>query len=74
MSNAFQSNLFSERQKSTQAETPPRRHPLAVRMRPRGLTEVLGQEHLLGPGALLPKLIAADTFGSLLFYGPPGCG
>ncbi len=48
--------------------------PLAVRMRPRGLDEVIGQAHILGEGALLPRLIRADTFGSLLFYGPPGCG
>lgn len=43
-------------------------------MRPRVLSEVVGQEHLLGGDALLPKLIRTDTFGSLLFYGPPGCG
>ncbi len=48
--------------------------PLAVRMRPRTLTEVIGHEHLLGPDALLPRLVRTDTFGSLLFYGPPGCG
>ena len=50
------------------------RPPLAARMRPRRLSEVLGHEALLGPGALLPRLIATDNFGSLLFYGPPGCG
>jgi putative ATPase len=48
--------------------------PLAVRMRPRGLNEVLGQDHIVGEGCLLPRLIQADNFGSLLFYGPPGCG
>lgn len=50
------------------------RPPLAARMRPRSLDEVQGQEKLLGPDSLLPRLIASDTFGSLLFYGPPGCG
>ncbi len=50
------------------------RPPLAARMRPRSLAEVQGQEKLLGPDSLLPRLIASDTFGSLLFYGPPGCG
>lgn len=50
------------------------RRPLAARMRPRDLSEVLGQEKILGAGTLLPKLIATDSFGSLLFYGPPGCG
>lgn len=48
--------------------------PLAARMRPRSLSEVLGQEHLLGKGKLLPKLVESNSFGSLLFYGPPGCG
>jgi putative ATPase len=43
-------------------------------MRPRSLTEVVGHAALLGPEALLPRLIKADSFGSLLFYGPPGCG
>ena len=53
---------------------PERRRPLASRMRPRNLAEVVGHAALLGPEALLPRLIKADTFGSLLFYGPPGCG
>jgi putative ATPase len=53
---------------------PERRRPLASRMRPRDLSEVVGHAGLLGPEALLPRLIKADNFGSLLFYGPPGCG
>ncbi len=48
--------------------------PLAVRMRPRSLAEVIGQAHVVGEGSLLPQLIQADQFGSLIFYGPPGCG
>lgn len=48
--------------------------PLASRMRPQSLLEVLGQEHILGKGKLLPKLVESNSFGSLLFYGPPGCG
>lgn len=48
--------------------------PLAVRMRPRWLSEIVGQEHLLGKDALLPRLVKADSFGSILLYGPPGCG
>jgi putative ATPase len=48
--------------------------PLAVRMRPRNLSEVVGQEHILGPGSLLKRLVAQNNFGSLLFYGPPGTG
>jgi putative ATPase len=48
--------------------------PLAARMRPRQLAEVVGQDHILKPGSLLPRLVAQNRFGSLLFYGPPGCG
>ncbi len=48
--------------------------PLAARMRPRRLEEVVGQIHILKAGNLLPRLIASNRFGSLLFYGPPGCG
>lgn len=53
---------------------PPQRQPLAARMRPRGLSEVVGHRALLGEDALLPRLIRGDAFGSLILYGPPGCG
>ncbi len=53
---------------------PLRRRPLAARMRPTCLAEVVGHQGLLGSEALLPRLIKADNFGSLIFYGPPGCG
>ncbi|MFZ5495922.1 MAG: replication-associated recombination protein A [Verrucomicrobiota bacterium] len=56
------------------AGKPPAAQPLAARMRPRRLAEIVGQEHIVGPGNLLPRLIASNRFGSLLFYGPPGCG
>jgi putative ATPase len=48
--------------------------PLAARMRPRTLDEIVGQEQLTAPGSLLPRLVATNRFGSLIFYGPPGCG
>src|SRR5919201_1160561 len=48
--------------------------PLAARMRPRSLDEFIGQEHFLGPGKLLRRLLAADRLGSVIFHGPPGCG
>ncbi len=50
------------------------RPPLAARMRPETLEEVVGQEHLLGPGKLLRRVIEADRLTNLIFYGPPGCG
>ena len=48
--------------------------PLAARLRPRTLEDFVGQEHFLGPGKLLRRLLAADRLGSLIFHGPPGSG
>ncbi|VTT98565.1 atpase aaa : Uncharacterized protein OS=Planctomyces maris DSM 8797 GN=PM8797T_19475 PE=4 SV=1: RuvB_N: MgsA_C [Gemmataceae bacterium] len=48
--------------------------PLAARMRPRTLDEYVGQDHFLGPGKLLRRMLLADRINSLIFYGPPGCG
>ncbi len=48
--------------------------PLAARMRPRTLEEFVGQEHFLGPGKHLRRLLQADRLGSVIFYGPPGSG
>ena len=51
-----------------------REAPLASRMRPRTLDEVVGQEHIIGPDRLLSRAIRADRVGSVIFYGPPGTG
>lgn len=48
--------------------------PVAVRVRPRTLDEVVGQSHLLGPGKLLRRMIEADAIMSLILHGPPGTG
>jgi putative ATPase len=48
--------------------------PLATRMRPRTLDEVVGQRHILGPGKLLRRAIEADRISSIILYGPPGVG
>ncbi len=66
-----QSGLFESQEGAFQQAAA---RPLAVRMRPRGLSEIIGQDHIVGEGCLLPRLIQADNFGSLIFYGPPGCG
>ena len=59
-----------------QAEADNRRNnlPLAARMRPRTLSEYVGQQHFLGPGKLLRRLIDSRRMGSILLYGPPGTG
>jgi putative ATPase len=51
-----------------------RHQPLAARMRPRDLSELAGQTHIVGPGQLLRRAIEADRVQSLIFYGPPGTG
>lgn len=48
--------------------------PLAARMRPRTLDEYAGQQHFLGEGKLLRRMLEADRIASVLFYGPPGTG
>ena len=48
--------------------------PLATRMRPRSLDELVGQEHILAPGKLLRRAIEADRLPSVIFSGPPGTG
>ena len=48
--------------------------PLARRVAPRGLDDIVGQDHILGPGKLLRRAIEADRVTSLILYGPPGCG
>lgn len=48
--------------------------PLAWRMRPRSFEEFVGQEHLIGPAALLRRAVETERFSSLIFYGPPGSG
>ena len=48
--------------------------PLAERMRPRTIDEILGQEKLLGPGRVLRRMIEEDTLRSLILWGPPGTG
>jgi putative ATPase len=50
------------------------RAPLAARMRPRSLDDIIGQQHLLGPGAPLRALIESDRLTSAILWGPPGTG
>src|SRR5689334_3158960 len=48
--------------------------PLAERLRPRTIADVLGQDHLLGPEGPLGRMLAARKLSSLMLWGPPGCG
>jgi len=64
-------NLVPDSKKSI----PKGRHePLAYRMRPECLEDIVGQKHLLAPNSLLDRAIKSDTLTSAIFYGPPGCG
>lgn len=60
----YQPTLFEERASE----------PLAARLRPRDLSEFVGQEHLLGEKKVLRRIIESDTVGSMIFWGPPGVG
>ena len=53
---------------------PSGRQPLAARMRPRCMDDIVGQQHIIGPGKLLRRVIDADRLSSIILYGPPGCG
>ena len=63
-------NLFAK----AEANNLDKAKPLAARMRPRNLDEFVGQQHFLGEGKLLRRILAADRLSSVIFYGPPGCG
>lgn len=63
-------DLFDEKRRESLA----RARPLAVRMRPRTLEEFVGQQHFLGPGKLLRRLLDSDRLTSAILYGPPGTG
>jgi putative ATPase len=60
-------DMFQQQSQFTQ-------QPLAARMRPKSLEEFVGQQHVLGRGKLLRRLIEADRITSLILYGPPGTG
>ncbi len=56
------------------SKTQDKESPLAARLRPQTLEEIVGQEHILGKETLLYRAIAADKLSSVIFYGPPGTG
>src|SRR3954447_402093 len=71
-------SLFDDQEpeppRPSREETSRAASPLAERMRPRNLSEVAGQEKVVGEGGFLRRAIAADRVPSLIFWGPPGTG
>lgn len=67
-------DLWSSRRDEAKRAAQTRVQPLAVRMRPRTLDEVVGQSHILGEGKLLRRMIQADAVMSVILHGPPGTG
>jgi len=61
-------DLFSSKNNSVE------KNPLADRMRPRVLEDIIGQDHIVGPGRLLHRAIQVDRLSSIILYGPPGTG
>ena len=70
---AAQNDMFGQLpEPGPEAATGPR--PLADRLRPRTLDEVVGQDHLLGPDGTLTRMLERGSLASLILWGPPGCG
>ena len=67
-------DLFPDEVRNTAEAVPSEGAPLAERLRPRALDEVVGQEHLTGPKGALGRMVAAGKLSSLVLWGPPGTG
>ena len=67
-------DLFPDEVRNTAEAVPSKGAPLAERLRPRALDEVVGQEHLTGPEGALGRMVAAGKLSSLVLWGPPGTG
>lgn len=68
-------DLFADQEVPTRApETPPANAPLADRLRPKSLSEVVGQEHLTGPEGAIGRMVSAGRLASMILWGPPGTG
>ena len=68
-------DLFAnEPGQASQPDAPPANAPLADRLRPRALDEVVGQDHLTGPDGAIGRMVAAGKLASMILWGPPGTG
>jgi putative ATPase len=71
---AQEETLFEELEPLSEPKAPIEGRPLADRMRPRNLDELVGQEKIAGPGRALRRMIEQDHLQSIIFWGPPGSG
>jgi putative ATPase len=67
-------DLFADEPVSTSAAQAPANAPLADRLRPKSLDEIVGQEHLTGPDGAIGRMVAAGRLASMILWGPPGTG
>jgi putative ATPase len=67
-------DLFADQEISTKAPEPAANAPLADKLRPQSLDEVVGQEHLTGPDGAIGRMVAAGRLSSMILWGPPGTG
>src|SRR4051812_50209201 len=66
-------DLFTDQELQTApAEPPAANAPLADRLRPKSLAEIVGQEHLTGPDGAIGRMVAAGRLPSMILWGPPG--
>jgi putative ATPase len=72
---SMMADLFADQEVPSRApEAPPANAPLADRLRPGSLDEVVGQEHLTGPDGAIGRMVAAGRLASMILWGPPGTG
>ncbi|MEO6582507.1 MAG: AAA family ATPase, partial [Sphingomicrobium sp.] len=67
-------DLFADPETAPQPDAAAPEAPLADRLRPRSLAEVVGQEHLTGPEGAIGRMVAAGKLSSMILWGPPGTG
>jgi putative ATPase len=67
-------DLFADDMPAASAQEPAADAPLADRLRPRSLSEIIGQEHVTGPEGAIGRMVAAGRLSSMILWGPPGTG
>src|SRR3990170_7990381 len=67
-------DLFADQAPDRPPEAPAANAPLADRLRPKNLDDVVGQEHLTGPDGAIGRMVAAGKLSSMVLWGPPGTG